>query len=103
MPWGEATGERSHGWRRSQPRRLLGRRRQSSPLDTPTRRERDVLAAIAEGRTNQGIAEALFMRPKTVAGVGDPMRAPSTPLGRIRDGACRSIGLWTLPGRAHRP
>ncbi|HSR45442.1 MAG TPA: response regulator transcription factor [Acidimicrobiia bacterium] len=46
--------------------RLLGRRRESSPLDSLTRRERDVLAAMAEGRTNQGIAEALFMSPKTV-------------------------------------
>ena len=46
--------------------RLLGRRRRSSPLDDLTDRERDVLAAMAEGRSNQGIADALFMSPKTV-------------------------------------
>lgn len=46
--------------------RLLGRRRRTSPLDDLTDRERDVLAAMAEGRSNQGIADALFMSPKTV-------------------------------------
>lgn len=46
--------------------RLLGRQRRSSPLDELTDRERDVLAAMAEGRSNQGIADALFMSPKTV-------------------------------------
>lgn len=47
-------------------RRLLGRRRESSPLEGLTEREREVLAAMAEGRTNQGIGDALFMSPKTV-------------------------------------
>jgi DNA-binding NarL/FixJ family response regulator len=47
-------------------RRLLGRRRQSSPLDLLTDRERDVLAAMAEGRSNQAIGDALFMSSKTV-------------------------------------
>ena len=46
--------------------RLLGRRRRSSPLDDLTDRERDVLAAMAEGRSNQGIADALYLSPKTV-------------------------------------
>lgn len=46
--------------------RLLGRRRRSSPLEQLTDRERDVLAAMAEGRSNHGIADALFMSPKTV-------------------------------------
>jgi DNA-binding NarL/FixJ family response regulator len=46
--------------------RLLSRRRQSSPLDSLTDREREVLAAMAEGHTNQGIADALYMSPKTV-------------------------------------
>lgn len=46
--------------------RLLGRRRQSSPLESLTDREREVLAAMAEGHTNQGIAEGLHMSPKTV-------------------------------------
>lgn len=47
-------------------RRLLGRRRESSPLEGLTKREAEVLAAMAEGRTNQGIGDALFMSPKTV-------------------------------------
>jgi DNA-binding NarL/FixJ family response regulator len=34
-------------------------RRRSDPLDRLTRREREVLALIAEGRSNAGIAEAL--------------------------------------------
>ncbi|MGD2042567.1 MAG: response regulator transcription factor [Acidimicrobiia bacterium] len=46
--------------------RLLGRRRQSSPLESLTDREREVLAAMAEGHTNQGIAESLHVSPKTV-------------------------------------
>lgn len=46
--------------------RLLGRRRQSSPLESLTDREREVLAAMAEGHTNQGIAETLHMSSKTV-------------------------------------
>jgi DNA-binding NarL/FixJ family response regulator len=46
--------------------RLVGRRSESSPLDSLTEREREVLAAMAEGRTNQGVADSLFMSPKTV-------------------------------------
>src|SRR5205807_8695202 len=41
--------------------RMLGRRRREGPLDELSPRERDVLAHLAEGRSNQGIAEALFV------------------------------------------
>ena len=37
--------------------RMLGRRRADGPLDELTPREREVLAAMAEGKSNPGIAE----------------------------------------------
>jgi DNA-binding NarL/FixJ family response regulator len=46
--------------------RLLERRRAHDPLAELTERERDVLALMAEGRSNQGIGERLFLSPKTV-------------------------------------
>lgn len=45
---------------------LLGRRRTVDPLDALTSRERDVLTLMAEGRSNAGIANLLFLSPKTV-------------------------------------
>jgi DNA-binding NarL/FixJ family response regulator len=45
---------------------LLGRRRQGSRLDELSPREREVLALMAEGRSNQGICAKLFLSPKTV-------------------------------------
>ena len=46
--------------------RLLKRPRRPGPLDDLTEREREVLALIAEGRSNHGIAQALVLSPKTV-------------------------------------
>lgn len=46
--------------------RLVGRKRKTSPLDNLTPRERQVLALIAEGRSNIGIARELTV---TVAAV----------------------------------
>ena len=40
---------------------LVGRRRVDSPLDDLTKREREVLALMAEGRSNSGIADHLVV------------------------------------------
>jgi DNA-binding NarL/FixJ family response regulator len=48
--------------------RLLGRPRRHSPLDELTQREREILGLMAEGRSNQGIADHLVLELKTVEG-----------------------------------
>jgi DNA-binding NarL/FixJ family response regulator len=45
---------------------LVGRHRRSVPLDDLTAREREVLALMAEGRSNQAICDRLILAPKTV-------------------------------------
>jgi DNA-binding NarL/FixJ family response regulator len=45
---------------------LLDAPRHEDPLAELTPREREVLALVAEGRTDRGIAEALWLSPKTV-------------------------------------
>jgi DNA-binding NarL/FixJ family response regulator len=45
---------------------LLDRSRADNPLDQLTRREREVLSLMAEGLTDRGIAERLFVTPNTV-------------------------------------
>ena len=47
-------------------RRLLHRNRKPSRMDTLNERERAVLAHMAEGRSNVGIAKELFLSPRTV-------------------------------------
>jgi DNA-binding NarL/FixJ family response regulator len=46
--------------------RLVNRRHSASRLDELTEREREVLALIAEGRSNKAICSRLFLSPKTV-------------------------------------
>jgi DNA-binding NarL/FixJ family response regulator len=45
---------------------LVRRQRARVPLDDLTERERDVLALMAEGRSNQAICDRLFLAPKTI-------------------------------------
>ena len=46
--------------------RLVHRPREPGPLDELTQREREVLALMAEGRSNAAIGQTLFLSPKTV-------------------------------------
>lgn len=46
--------------------RMLGRRRGDGPLESLSARERDVLAAMAEGKSNRGIAEELVVTDAAV-------------------------------------
>jgi DNA-binding NarL/FixJ family response regulator len=48
--------------------RLLGRPRNHSPIDELTVREREILGLMAEGRSNQAIADRLVLELKTVEG-----------------------------------
>jgi len=45
---------------------LMARRRRANPLDELSTREREILALMAEGRSNQGICETLVLSPKTI-------------------------------------
>ena len=46
--------------------RLVGRPREDDPIADLSPREREVLALMAEGRSNAGICAKLFLSPKTV-------------------------------------
>jgi serine/threonine-protein kinase len=46
--------------------RLLNRQRERGPFDDLSEREREVLSLMAEGHSNGGICQKLFLSPKTV-------------------------------------
>ena len=68
--------------------RMLGRRRGGGPLDQLSPRERDVLAAMAEGMSNQGIADSLYVTEaaveKHVTGIFQKLGLGPTPTGHRR-------------------
>lgn len=61
---------------------LVGRRRRDDPLDELTPREREVLELMAEGRSNQAIAERLVITlravEKHVTSIFSKLRLPAT-------------------------
>jgi DNA-binding NarL/FixJ family response regulator len=63
--------------------RLIGRPRRKSPLDNLTAREREVLALIAEGRSNAGVAAELVVTvaavERHVTSIFDKLGLPPTP------------------------
>jgi DNA-binding NarL/FixJ family response regulator len=62
---------------------LVGRRRRDDPLTDLTPREREVLELMAEGRSNQGIAERLVITEraveKHVTSIFGKLRLPAAP------------------------
>jgi DNA-binding NarL/FixJ family response regulator len=62
---------------------LLGRQRPDNPLQKITPREREVLELMAEGRTNQAIAERLVISQgaveKHISNIFDKLGLPATP------------------------
>jgi DNA-binding NarL/FixJ family response regulator len=68
--------------------RMLGRRRADGPLDRLSPREREVLAAMAEGKSNQGIADTLVVTEaaveKHVTNIFQKLDLSTTPSGHRR-------------------
>jgi DNA-binding NarL/FixJ family response regulator len=62
---------------------MVGRRRVDDPLDTLTPKEREVLSLMAEGLSNQGIADRLVV---TVAAVERHVTAIFSKLGLPQTG-----------------
>ena len=62
---------------------LVGRRRSDDPVETLTPREREVLELMAEGRSNQSIAQKLVVTEraveKHVTSIFGKLRLPATP------------------------
>jgi len=68
--------------------RMLERRRSNGPLDELSPREREVLAELAEGKSNHGIAEALVVTSaaveKHVTSIFQKLGLETTPTGHRR-------------------
>jgi DNA-binding NarL/FixJ family response regulator len=86
---------------------LVAASRRTDPLAELTQREREVLALMAEGRTDLGIARALFLSQKTVeAHVRSIFRKLDIPATRIDNRRVQAVLAHldgqALPGRASR-
>jgi DNA-binding NarL/FixJ family response regulator len=81
--------------------RLIGGRGVRDPLDTLTVREREVLALMAEGRTNVGIARRLWLAERTVeTHVGSILTKLGLPAGEEHNR--RVLAVLTHLGTARR-
>jgi DNA-binding NarL/FixJ family response regulator len=84
---------------------LLNRARSSSPLDELTPREREVLSLMAEGLTDRGIAERLYLTPNTVEThirhIIAKLNLPATPTNNRRVHAVLAYLRQTNPVPAH--
>ena len=67
---------------------MVGRQRRNNPLDHLTPRERDVLALMAEGKSNNGIADSLGVTAaaveKHVTGLFDKLGLVDEPFAHRR-------------------
>jgi DNA-binding NarL/FixJ family response regulator len=81
--------------------RLLGRPVAHSPLDELTRREREILELMAEGLSNQGIADRLGLELKTVEGhVGQVFSKLDLEPDPVEHRRVRAVLTWLREGRA---
>ncbi|MFL5719463.1 MAG: LuxR C-terminal-related transcriptional regulator, partial [Chloroflexota bacterium] len=81
--------------------RLLGRPVEHSPLDELTRREREILALMAEGLSNQGIADRLGLELKTVEShVGQVFSKLGLEPDPEEHRRVRAVLTWLRDGRA---
>jgi DNA-binding NarL/FixJ family response regulator len=71
---------------------LLGRRRANGPLESLTAREREVLQLMAEGYTDRGIAERLWLTRRTVeTHVRHILRKLEIPVGEAYNPRVRAV------------
>ena len=83
---------------------LVGARRADDPLSRLTAREREVLGLMAEGRTDRGIAQELFVTPKTVeAHVRSILRKLDLPAAATDNRRVHAVLAFLRAPRAPRP
>lgn len=84
--------------------RLMGRPRAHSPLDELTRREREILGLMAEGGSNQAIADELGLELKTVEGhVGQIFSKLGLEPAASTHRRVQAVLAWLREGTGHGP